>query len=188
MARRISAKNRQEWRSWLEAHHARETEVWLSYFKKSSGKPTVSYRESVEEALCFGWIDGIRRSIDQERYCHRFTPRKTDSKWSPLNIRLARELIEQGQMTPAGLAAFERRKEYDPVTLANQQGEGFLPPEIEQALRATPSAWRNFNALSPAYRRQYAGWLSSAKRAATREKRLAEAIRLLEQNQKLGMK
>ena len=113
----ISASSRQVWRAWLKGHHATEDEVWLVYYKKYTGKPSVTYIESVKEALCFGWIDGIKKSVDDETYMHRFTPRKPDSKWSPRNIRLARELIASGDMADAGLRAFEQRTEYDSKTL-----------------------------------------------------------------------
>ena len=105
----ITAASRIEWRAWLEKNHATETEVWLVYYKKHTGKQSVSYLESVMEALCFGWIDGIKKRVDDERYIHRFTPRKPNSKWSPSNIAQAKELIESGAMTEAGLAAFRKR-------------------------------------------------------------------------------
>lgn len=180
--------DRAEWRDWLQRHHASAREVWLVYYKKHTGKPTVSYRESVEEALCFGWIDGIRKSIDDERYCHRFSPRKAQSKWSALNIRLARDLIRQGRMAPAGLAAFERRQEYDEALVRSRQDrDPTLPTDIERALARNEIAWNNFNAMAPGYRRQYIGWLTAAKKEETRKRRLEKALRLLEQNRKPGM-
>jgi len=178
-----------EWRAWLQKNHGRYEEVWLVYFKQHTGKPTISYRDSVEEAICFGWIDGLKKRIDEERYAHRFTPRRPGSKWSPLNIHLAEKMIAAGIMMPAGLQAFERRKSYDQELLRHRQSnEIALPQEIEQALRSNQTAWRNYKALAPGYRKQYAGWLSSAVRPETRQKRLREALRLLEQNRKLGMK
>ena len=109
----ISVSDRKEWRSWLIENHASEKEVWLAYYKKHTGKATVAYMESVKEALCFGWIDGLKRSIDDQRYAHRFTPRKARSKWSPQNIRLAKELVESGDMMKAGQAAFDQGVPYD---------------------------------------------------------------------------
>jgi len=185
----ISASSRQVWRSWLNKNHATEKEVWLAYYKKHTGKATVAYLESVKEALCFGWIDGLKRRIDDDRYAHRFTPRKPRSKWSPQNIRLAEELIGSGEMTKAGLAAFDQRVPYDEQLqkrLATK--ELALTSETEEGLRASPVAWKNFKELTPGYRKQYVGWLQSAKRPETRRRRLAEAIRLLEANKKLGMK
>ncbi len=188
METQVCPSSRREWRDWLQQNHASEQGVWLVYFKKHTGRPTVSYRESVLEALCFGWIDGIMKSIDSERYCHRFSPRKKKSKWSGLNVRFARELIRQGKMTPAGLEAFERRQEYDETHLQGGSGEPpRLPPEIESALKENETAWNNFSALAPGYRRQYIGWLSSAKKDETRKRRLAKALKMLEQNQKPGM-
>lgn len=187
--RPISVSDRNVWRSWLIDNHASENEVWLAYYKKHTGKATVSYLESVKEALCFGWIDGLKRRIDEERYAHRFTPRKAGSKWSPQNIRLAEELIESGKMTKAGLAAFDQRVPYD-LELQQQLSAKELPleAETEKGLKTSQKAWNNFNQLSAGYRKQYVGWIQSAKRPETRKKRLQKAIRLLEENQKLGMK
>jgi uncharacterized protein YdeI (YjbR/CyaY-like superfamily) len=143
----------------------------------------------VEEAICFGWIDGLKKRIDDERYAHRFTPRKENSKWSPLNISLAEQMIAEGKMTPAGLEAFERRRAYDePFLEARESDQVALPPSIEKALRSNRAAWTNYNALAPGYRKQFAGWLASAVKPETRQRRIEEAIQLLEQNKKLGMK
>lgn len=185
----ITPASREEWRAWLEKNHANQSEVWLVYYKKHTNKPTLTYLESVKEALCFGWIDGIKKRIDVERYMHRFTPRRAASRWSPTNIKLARELIASGEMTDAGLAAFNNRKPYDEELLqAKKKQPPALKPEFEQALKANDAAWQNFNALAPSYRKNYIGWLQSAKRPATREKRLRELLSVLEQGKKLGMK
>jgi len=179
---------RMEWRSWLRKNHSRKKEVWLIFYKKHTGKATLGYRDSVEEALCFGWIDGLKRRIDDGRYCHRFTPRKPASKWSPLNISLAEKLISEGKMTAVGLASFERRKSYDPEFLeARAQKESALDPEFERALKENSTAWRHFNELAPGYRKQYIDWLNSAKRPDTRVRRLAEVLKRLEQNMKPEM-
>jgi len=183
----VSAASSKEWRRWLEKNHTTETEVWLVYYKKHTGRPSVTYIESVKEALCFGWIDGIKKRIDGERYMHRFTPRKADSKWSPTNIALAKELIESGAMTEAGLVAFRKRKTYDERFLqAKQQAK--LALEYEQVLRKNEKAWDNFNKLAPSYRKNYVAWLQNAKKPETRQRRLKELISVLEQNKKLGMK
>jgi len=185
----ISASNRKEWRSWLKENHAGEKEVWLAYYKKHTGKATVTYIESVKEALCFGWIDGLKKRIDDERYAHRFTPRRAGSKWSPQNTRLAKELIESGDMTKAGLAAFEQGVPYDQeLQQVLSAKEIPLTAESERGLKTSQQAWNNFNQLSAGCRKQYILWLQSAKKPETRKKRLEEAIRLLEKNQKLGMK
>jgi len=185
----LSVSDRESWRSWLAENHAIEKEVWLAYYKKHTGKVSVSYMDSVKEALCFGWIDGLKRRIDDERYVHRFTPRKANSKWSPQNIRLAKELIGTGEMTEAGLAVFKQRATYDDHLLkALSAKDPPLMAETEKGLKASKKAWKNFNKMTTGYRKQYVAWLQSAKKPETRKKRLEEAIRLLETNQKLGMK
>jgi len=173
----------------LKKNHAKEKEIWLIYFKKSTGKPSIDYTDSVEEALCFGWIDGLKKSIDEQKYAYRFTPRKPGSKWSPLNIKLANKMIKEGKMTQAGLVAFNQKVIYDEEILkAREVKEIPLTPEIEKVLKANKKAWENFNNLAPSYRKQYVGWLRSAKKRETRERRLEEAIKLLTENKKLGMK
>ena len=185
----ISVSDRKEWRSWLIENHASEKEVWLAYYKKHTGKATVAYMESVKEALCFGWIDGLKRSIDDQRYAHRFTPRKARSKWSPQNIRLAKELVESGDMMKAGQAAFDQGVPYDQEFQKLLSAKEIpLTPETEKGLKTSQKAWNNFSQMSAGYRKQYVLWLQSAKRPDTRKKRLEEALRLLEKNQKLGMK
>lgn len=185
----VECKDRDEWRGWLSQNHETCSEVWLVYFKKHTGKPSIAYRESVQEALCFGWIDGLKKRLDDERYTHRFTPRRQKSKWSPLNTRLAEELIAEGKMAGAGLKAYKQRLSYEETFLQNrEQDELPLPPEFQAALESNPTARQNFQALAPGYRKQFLGWVSSAKRAETRARRLAEAMEMLEQNQKPGMK
>ena len=185
----VTASDRETWRAWLEKNHASAKEVWLVYYKKHTGKASVSYRESVEEALCFGWIDGIRKRVDDECYMHRFTPRRKGSKWSSLNIRLATEMIEAGQMSKAGLDTFKNRVEHDgESTKTTGVQDVSLAAETEEGLKANKKAWENFGKLAPGYRKQYIGWLQSAKKPETRERRLKELIRVLEQNKKLGMK
>jgi uncharacterized protein YdeI (YjbR/CyaY-like superfamily) len=189
MEPKVFATDRKTWRDWLEKNHASETEAWLVYYKKHTGKSSVSYIDSVKEALCFGWIDGLKKRIDDETYAHRFTPRKPLSKWSPQNISLARELIESGLMTIAGLNSFNQRVAYDEAQLdLIRAAEIALTADIETALKANPEAWESFRQMTPGYRKQYVAWLQTAKRPETRKKRLIEAIRLLEKNQKLGMK
>lgn len=185
----LSVSDRKAWRAWLAENHASEKEVWLAYYKKHTGKASVSYMDSVKEALCFGWIDGLKRRIDEARYTHRFTPRRADSKWSLQNIRLAKELIASREMTEAGLAAFNRRVTYDEkLQKLISAKEIPLSAEMEKVLRANQKAWVNFNKLAPGYRKQYVAWVQSGKKQETRKKRLQEAVRLIEANQKLGMK
>jgi len=185
----ISVSDRKAWRDWLAENHASEKEVWLAYYKKHTGKATVAYLDSVKEALCFGWIDGLKRRIDEERYAHRFTPRKPTSKWSPKNIRLAQELIDSGEMTAAGMTAFEQRLSYEKGLQKMLDAKEIpLNPETEKGSKSSTKAWRNFNQLAPGYRKQYVAWLQTAKKPETRERRLQEAIKMLEENQKPGMK
>jgi len=185
----FEAKNRKEWRAWLEKHHSDAKEIWLVYFKKHTNKPTITYEESVEEAICFGWIDGLKRRIDDERYAHRFSPRRKNSQWSPSNIAIAQKMINNNLITRSGLKAFNERKEYDPTYLQTRSSiAGSLPTELEQKLKSHTKAWNNFNNLTLGHRKQYILWINSAKKDTTKLKRLAEAISLLEKNEKLGMK
>ena len=189
MENEISFKTRREWRAWLEKNSPNAGEVWVVYYKKDSGKPSITYRESLEEALCFGWIDGIRKSIDSERYTNRFTPRRAGSKWSVFNIKLASRLIDEGKMTEAGLRAFNLRVEQDKQILDIRKAkEVRLPLELEKEIKLNEKAWRSFLDMAPSYQKQYAMFLLSAKRPETREKRLKEAISLLEMNKKLEQK
>jgi uncharacterized protein YdeI (YjbR/CyaY-like superfamily) len=145
--------------------------------------------ESVEEAICFGWIDGIKKRIDDERYAHRFTPRKKNSKWSPTNIDIAKRMIKNKTMTNSGLKAYKERKEYDSAFLKMRSSvESTLSSELEHKLRNNKIAWNNFKNLSPSHRKQYILWINSAKRNETKQKRFLEAIKLLEKNKKIGMK
>jgi len=185
----VYAIDRIEWRDWLKKNHKKLDEAWLIYYKKDSGKPSITYMESVEEAICFGWIDGIKKRIDEKRYTYRFTPRRPNSKWSQLNIQLAEKLTKSKQMTKAGLEAFNQKKEYkEEIVEMVKAKEIELTPEIEKELKSNQKAWHNYNKLAPSYRKQYAAWLTSAKRTETLRKRIAEAISLLEKNEKLGMK
>lgn len=189
MRTRLCVLSRMEWRSWLQRNHDKADLVWLVYYKKHTGKPSINYADSVEEALCFGWIDSIKRSIDEEKYAYKFTPRRSKSKWSPLNIKRAKKLIDEGKMTQAGLELFNQREDYpDEFIKAKASKDLSLPAEMEAALRSNEEAWKNFTNLAPGYRKQYIGWLITAKKPETRERRLKEAIRLLSQNKKLGMK
>jgi uncharacterized protein YdeI (YjbR/CyaY-like superfamily) len=180
--------SREEWRAWLEDHHRSETEVWLIYYKKQSGRPRIPYDHAVEEAICFGWIDSIVKRMDDERFAQKFTPRRDASRWSALNKRRLRKLIRDGRMTEAGLAtvdatALDEEPDAKPSARAMD-----LPRALKQALMANPKAWKNFQNLAPSYRRHYVGWIMQAKKEETRVRRLREAIGLLEQNRKLGLK
>ena len=165
------------WRAWLEANHASSTELLVGFYKKGSGKPSITWPESVDEALCFGWIDGIRRSVDDERYTIRFTPRKTRSTWSAVNIKRVAELTKLGRMQPAGLDAFARRETARSQIYAyEQRGDAALDEAGERAFRANGRAWTFFQAQPPSYRRTAIYWVMTAKKEETRVRRLATLI------------
>jgi uncharacterized protein YdeI (YjbR/CyaY-like superfamily) len=180
--------DRAAWRAWLEEHHAREREVWLVYYKKHTGRPRIPYDDAVEEALCFGWIDSTVRRLDEESYLQRFTPRKARSNWCESNVERARRLISEGRMTKAGLDAIAEGALGAQFAPRRKSKEVKVPRFISDALKKTPKALANFDALAPSYRREYVDWITQAKRDETRERRLLEAARLLSENKKLGMK
>ena len=185
----LYAKNSNECRKWLKKNHDKEKEILLLFYKKHSNNSSITYKESLEEALCFGWVDGLKKRIDDERFTNKFTPRKEKSKWSPYNIKLAGQLIKDKRMTKAGLAAFERKLNYSKEILEVRNAKVlFIPPEIIKAFMADKTVWKNFNALAPSYKKQYVWWIRAAKKNETIERRLKESIALLKQNKKLGMK
>lgn len=161
-----------DYRKWFEAHHASAPELWVGFYKRDSGKPSITWPQSVAEALCFGWIDGIRKSIDEFSYKIRFTPRKPRSTWSAVNIKLAMELIDQGLMQPAGLTAFEARKEYRSGIYSYEQRSPELPDEYGRKLKKNLAAWKFFQAQAPSYRKAATWYVLSAKKEETRIKRL----------------
>ena len=164
-------------RAWLSEHHSDRRELRVGFHKKGSGRPSLTWPEAVDEALCFGWIDGVRRRIDDDSYSIRFSPRSARSTWSAVNIRRARALIDEGRMTPAGLAAFEARADERSAVYSYEQREAAeLDAEQEERLRAVPGAWEWFSTQTPSYRRAAAHWVTSAKRAETRERRLATLV------------
>jgi uncharacterized protein YdeI (YjbR/CyaY-like superfamily) len=165
-----------EWRAWLERHHAMSTEVSVGFYKKATGRPSMTWQEAVDQALCFGWIDGVRHRIDDERYRQRFTPRKKGSNWSAVNIKRVKELTEQGLMAPAGLAAFAPRTPERSGVYSYENRPHELPPQYEKRIRANRAAWKFFQELPPGYRRTMIWWILSAKQDATRERRLASLI------------
>jgi uncharacterized protein YdeI (YjbR/CyaY-like superfamily) len=180
----ISPKNRQEWREWLEAHHAAAGEAWLAYAKKGSGLESVSYDEAVEEALCFGWIDGLTMPGDERVYYQRFTPRTSRSQWSEINKRRAARMLQQGRMTPAGLERVDfDLAAVDPDAPLPQPKE--LPEHIAKVLKEHPPAWDNLQAMAPSNRAIYFNFLTSAKKPETLAKRLERAVELLKQNKRL---
>ncbi|OXM87706.1 YdeI/OmpD-associated family protein [Paenibacillus rigui] len=171
-----------EFGQWLEQHHNREQELWVGYYKKGAGKPTITWPESVDEALCYGWIDGLRKSLGAESYMIRFTPRKPRSIWSVVNMNRVEELKRQGRMKPEGLRAYElRSKERSAVYSFEQKEPAKLSDAFEERLRANPQAWSYFQAQAPWYRKTAIHWVMSAKKEETRAKRLAVLIEDSEQ-------
>ena len=163
-------------RNWLKKHHASETELWVGFYKKSSGRPSITWPESVAEALSFGWIDGIRKTIDDISYKIRFSPRKRSSVWSAINIKMAQELIDEGRMQTAGLKAFQARKENRSGIYSYEQRRDQLEEPYVGLLRKNKTAWDFFQAQSASYRKMVGWWVVSAKREETRLKRLEQLI------------
>jgi len=163
--------------AWFTEHDDTETELFLGYWKKGTGRPSVTWPESVDEALCVGWIDGVRRRIDDDSYVIRFTPRKESSTWSAVNIARVAELSAQGRMRPAGTAAFEaRRAERSGIYSFEQKEEPRLDETAEEAFRAETAAWAFFAAQAPSYRRAAVWWVISAKQQATRDRRFGQLV------------
>lgn len=166
------------WRAWLLENHARITELWVGFYKRDSGKPSITWPEAVDGALCFGWIDGLRKSIDAVSYKIRFTPRKPRSVWSAVNIKRASELKKSGLMHPAGMAEFDKRKAARSriYSYEQQRRTATLPPEYAAKFRHQPAAWDFFQDQPPWYRRTSSWWVISAKKEETRLKRLSILI------------
>ncbi len=190
MTRTFTPKDRADWRDWLVQHHATENEVWVVYFKPASGKTGLSYEESVEEALCFGWIDSIIQKIDEERCARKFNPRRVGSYWSASNKARMEKLLRENRVTAAGLAVFDPSAQESASETGQKirRGEMPIPPDIQQKLMQNEKAWAIFKQLPPSHQRQYVGWIMSAKKDETRQRRLEEALSMLEKGQKLGMK
>jgi uncharacterized protein YdeI (YjbR/CyaY-like superfamily) len=161
---------------WLAANHAKSKELWVGFYKKDSGKASITWPESVDEALCFGWIDGIRKSIDEDSYKIRFTPRKPTSVWSAVNIRNVAKLIKEDRMQSAGMKAFEARKENRSGIYAYEQRSPELVEPYLGRLKRNKAAWNFFQAQPPSYRKVMNWWVVSAKREETRLKRLEQLI------------
>ncbi|MBN1272915.1 MAG: YdeI/OmpD-associated family protein [Candidatus Aminicenantes bacterium] len=186
----LHVKNRNEWRTWLEKHFEREKAVWLIFNKKHTGKPCVPYEDAVEEAICFGWIDSIVKRMDEKRFCRKFTPRTNTGKWSQLNKMRAKKMMKEGKMIEAGLdkinlEAWEKDAGKSSVSARPTFS---LSAEMEKELKKNKKAWANFNTLASSHKRNYIGWIMSAKKEETRQRRFKEAVSLLAKNKKLGLK
>jgi uncharacterized protein YdeI (YjbR/CyaY-like superfamily) len=182
--RTLDVRSRHEWRNWLQEHHDSEPEIWLIFHKHHTAETSVSYEGAVEEALCFGWIDSIVRRLDDDRYARKFTPRKPNSRWSTINRQRYAGLKARGLLAAPGLEREPTGRSGD----APRPSSSAIPSYIEKQLKANPRAWEYFERLSPSYRRLYVGWIDSAKREETKERRLREAISLLAAGKKLGLK
>ncbi|WP_345767442.1 MULTISPECIES: YdeI/OmpD-associated family protein [Chryseobacterium] len=167
----------QEFRQWLDQNHQTEKELLVGFYKVGTGKPSITWPESVDQALCFGWIDGVRRSIDEESYSIRFTPRKPTSIWSAVNIRKMEELTTTGLMTEAGLKAFALRKEERSAIYSHEKESAVLDPTFEKQFKANKKAWEFFNSQAPSYRKVMLHWIMGAKQEKTRVSRLEKTIR-----------
>jgi uncharacterized protein YdeI (YjbR/CyaY-like superfamily) len=169
-------KSPNDFRAWLEENHATTRELWVGFYKKRSQRPSITWPESVDGALCFGWIDGIRKSIDDLRYTIRFTPRRRESIWSAVNIKRARELRDKGLMEPAGMTAFDARKENRSGIYSYEQRSANLAAPYEKKLRQNKAAWDFFYAQPASYRKAIGWWIVSAKQEVTRLKRLQKLM------------
>lgn len=187
--KQVYVKTRDQWRKWLSQNHKRNAGIWLVFYKKHTGKPSLEYDAAVEEALCFGWIDSIIKKIDDEKYVRKFTPRKPDSRWSELNKKRIAKLTKQGLMTKLGIEIVTSAKKsgiWDKSDRPNIPSE--VPKELAAALAKNKKAKTFFETLAPTYRRHFIGWIFMAKREETKNRRVKESIALLEQGKKLGMK
>ncbi len=180
----LDVKSRVAWRSWLRRHHDARTEIWLVFYKKHTGRPSIGYTDAVEEALCFGWIDSLVKRLDDDRYARLFTPRRPNSRWSTSNRRRYADMQRRGLLAAAG----RRRPPTDRSGDATRAVLSAMPGYLAQALKANTRAQSYFEQLAPSHRRAYVGWIDSAKRQETKEKRLREGIELLAAGKKLGLK
>ena len=176
-----------DFRRWLERHHASAPELWVGFYKRSSGRPSITWPESVDEALCVGWIDGVRKSLDADSYVIRFTPRRLGSIWSEINVRRVKALKREGRMRPAGLSAFTERdpKKTSLYSYEQRQASELSPAEVK-AFKSNKRAWDFFQSQPPGYRRLAAWYLATAKQPATRARRLTRLIADSDAGQRLG--
>lgn len=167
-----------EFRKWLAKNHKKETELIVGYYKVDSGKPSMTWSQSVDQALCFGWIDGIRRSIDKESYCIRFTPRRSTSIWSAINIKKVEELTKAGLMMPEGQKAFDLRKENKSKIYSHEKEVTPLSKDYETKFKKNKLAWDFFNSQAPSYKKVMIHWIMNAKQEKTRLSRLEKTIKI----------
>jgi uncharacterized protein YdeI (YjbR/CyaY-like superfamily) len=180
----VQFESRGAWRQWLEQHHASSNGVWLISYKLAAGKPRVSYEETVQEALCFGWIDSKANSLDEERSMQWFSPRKKGSPWSTLNKKRIEKLLEQGLMTPAGLEKIDAAKQDGSWNIYDALEALQVPDDLQKALADNAEAQKHFNAFTDPAKRQILLWINTAKRPETRAKRITQTVALAAANKK----
>lgn len=177
----------QEFGNWLALNHEKQTEQWVGFYKVKSGRPTMTWSESVDQALCYGWIDGLRKSIDEESYKIRFTPRKPKSHWSAVNLKKMKHLIAENLVLPAGMAIYKKRDKHNAEKASFEQKEVKLNKEYEDQLRANELAWTFFNELPPSIKKPTVWWVISAKQESTRQRRLAKMIECSAQGERIPL-
>ena len=186
----VHFENGAAFRAWMRDNHASALELQVGFYKKASGKGGLTYFEAVEEALCFGWIDGIIRRLDEERYTHRFTPRRRGSTWSLVNVAKVKALLKAGKMHPRGIAAFQARKAARTGVYGYEQGprkDPVFPRVLERMFRADRAAWGKWRSLPPGYRRMATRWVLSATQEATHRRRLAQLMELTRTGRRIGL-
>ncbi len=183
----LRVKRVDQWRDWLDEHHASESEIWLVFYKQHTGEASIDYKDALDEALCFGWVDSLIKRLDDQRFARKFTPRRADSRWSDVNRKRYAELKAAGRLRPTGIkrSPTNRSSAPRPPRFAMPST---LPPYIDAALKDNPPALRYFETLAPAERRRYLAWIGSAKREETKQRRLKEALSLLADGKVLGLK
>lgn len=188
--KKIEFQEKEGWRDWLAKNHDHETEIWLVYYKKATGIPSITYDESLDEALCYGWIDCGVRKIDDQRFARKFTPRKEKSSWSLVNKKKVEKLTLEGRMTAYGMEKVEAAKKSGAWDKPGQQPklDFTMPPEFKNALKENPQAEAFYQGLTQTYQKQYLAWIITAKRADTKTRRIQEAVRLLKEGKKLGLR
>ena len=179
----LDVQTLEEWRSWLADHHGSESEVWLVFHKRHTGRSSIAYQDALDEALCFGWVDSLIKRLDDARYARKFTPRKPDSKWSTVNRKHYARLKATGRLKPPGLNRAPTDRTYPA-----RPSSSMIPEYIQQSLQRNPTAWRHFEGLAPSHRRNYIGWIDAAKKQETKMRRLQEAISMLAAGKTLGLK
>ena len=173
----------EDWHEWLQKNHLDRQGVWLVFHRQNTGKKSISYQDALDEALAYGWIDSVIRKLDDTRYARKFTPRRPGSIWSNSNAARVQELHREGKMTRWGLDTYEKRTRKIPLLERFNKGQIAVPKEFEAALRKNKRAWKNYKAMAPSYRKRYLLWVSGAKRPETQQRRIAEAVRLVADNQ-----